>query len=135
MSSDRFARFLPLAGVLAGLLLAGGLTLTYSIPSSETSFEETFAWWKDNRGHPHLGHPTSRPELGERGAAYGRRPLARQAGEYEEVPSAIAAKSSERCDIPLSPGTRSRPRTGRGPERTELVGLVRAHASGVRATW
>ena len=50
MSSDRFARFLPLAGVLAGLLLAGGLTLTYSIPSSETSFEETFAWWKDNRG-------------------------------------------------------------------------------------
>ena len=50
MSSDRFARFLPLAGVLAGLLLAGGLTLTYSIPSSETSFEETFSWWKDNRG-------------------------------------------------------------------------------------
>lgn len=50
MSSDRFARFLPLAGVLAGLLLAGGLTLTYSIPNSETSFEETFSWWKDNRG-------------------------------------------------------------------------------------
>ena len=50
MPSDRFARFLPLAGVLAGLLLAGGLTLTYSIPSSETSFEDTFAWWRDNRG-------------------------------------------------------------------------------------
>ena len=50
MPSDRFARFLPLAGVFAGLLLAGGLTLTYSIPSSETSFEETFSWWKDNRG-------------------------------------------------------------------------------------
>ena len=50
MSSDRFARFLPLAGVLAGLLLAAGLTLTYSIPSSETSFEETFSWWEDNRG-------------------------------------------------------------------------------------
>ena len=48
--SDRFARFLPLAGVLAGLLLAGGLILTYSIPSSETSFDETFAWWQDNRG-------------------------------------------------------------------------------------
>ena len=50
MSSDRFARFLPLAGVFAGLLLAGGLTLTYSIPNSETSFDETFSWWKDNRG-------------------------------------------------------------------------------------
>ena len=36
--------------MLAGLLLAGGLTLTYSIPSSETSFEETFSWWQDNRG-------------------------------------------------------------------------------------
>ena len=33
-----------------GTLLAGGLTLTYSIPSSETSFEETFSWWQDNRG-------------------------------------------------------------------------------------
>jgi hypothetical protein len=50
VSSDRFARFLPLAGVLAGLLLAAGLTLTYSIPNSETSFEETFSWWRDNRG-------------------------------------------------------------------------------------
>jgi hypothetical protein len=35
---------------LAGLLLAGGLTLTYSIPNSETSFNETFSWWHDNRG-------------------------------------------------------------------------------------
>ena len=26
------------------------LELTYSIPSSETSFEETFSWWRDNRG-------------------------------------------------------------------------------------
>ena len=50
MPQDRFARFLPLAGVLAGLLLAGGLTLTFSIPSSETSFDETFSWWQDNRG-------------------------------------------------------------------------------------
>jgi hypothetical protein len=48
--SDRFARFLSLAGVFAGLLLAGGLTLTYSIPNSETSFDETFSWWQDNRG-------------------------------------------------------------------------------------
>ena len=35
-----------------------------------------------------------------------------------ERPSAIAAKSNARCDIPLSPGTRNRPRTGRGPDRT-----------------
>ena len=48
--SDRFDRFLPFAGVLAGLLLAAGLTLTYSIPNSETSFDETFSWWQDNRG-------------------------------------------------------------------------------------
>src|SRR5215212_1441584 len=47
---DRFDRFLPLAGVLAGLLLAAGLTLTYSIPNSETAFDETFSWWQDNRG-------------------------------------------------------------------------------------
>ena len=50
MPSDRFARFLPLAGVLAGLLLTGGLILTFSIPTSETSFDETFSWWQDNRG-------------------------------------------------------------------------------------
>lgn len=50
MDSNRFDRFLPLAGVLAGLLLAGGLTLTYSIPNSETSFDETFSWWQDHRG-------------------------------------------------------------------------------------
>jgi hypothetical protein len=48
--SDRFDRFLPLAGVLAGGLLAAGLTLTYSIPNSETGFNETFSWWHDNRG-------------------------------------------------------------------------------------
>jgi hypothetical protein len=50
MESNRFDRFLPLAGVLAGLLLAAGLALTYSIPNSETSFDETFSWWQDNRG-------------------------------------------------------------------------------------
>ena len=50
MASDRFDRFLPFAGVLAGLLLAAGLTLTYSIPNSETAFDETLSWWQDNRG-------------------------------------------------------------------------------------
>lgn len=47
---NRFDRFLPLAGVLAGLFLTAGLVLTYSIPSSETAFDETFSWWQDNRG-------------------------------------------------------------------------------------
>jgi len=50
VDSDRFDRFLPFAGVLAGLLLAAGLALTYSIPNSETGFEESFSWWQDNRG-------------------------------------------------------------------------------------
>ena len=59
MPSDRFARFLPLAGVFAGLLLAGGLTLTYSIPNSETSFDETFSWCQDNRGRHFSGHSSS----------------------------------------------------------------------------
>ena len=61
MPSDRFARFLPLAGVFAGLLLAAGLTLTYSIPNSETSFEETFSWWKDDRGQHRSPASSSHP--------------------------------------------------------------------------
>src|SRR5687767_9119614 len=50
MASDRFARFLPLAGVLAGLLLVGGLALTWGDPSSEAAAEEHYAYWGDNRG-------------------------------------------------------------------------------------
>jgi hypothetical protein len=32
------------------MLLTAGLALTYSIPSSETAFDETFSWWQDDRG-------------------------------------------------------------------------------------
>ena len=48
--SDRFDRFLPLAGVLAGLLFFVGLVLLWNDPSSETGPAETFAYWQDNHG-------------------------------------------------------------------------------------
>jgi hypothetical protein len=47
---DRFDRFLPLAGVLIGLLFFAGLALTWGDPSSETAPAETFSYWQDNRG-------------------------------------------------------------------------------------
>lgn len=50
MTSDRFARLLPLAGVLAGLMLIAGLALTWGDPSSEAAAEEHYAYWGDNRG-------------------------------------------------------------------------------------
>jgi hypothetical protein len=48
--SDRFDRFLPLAGVLAGLLFFVGLVLLRDDPPSESAVAETFAYWQDNRG-------------------------------------------------------------------------------------
>jgi len=50
LSSDRFDRFLPIAGVLAGLLFFVGLVLLWNDPSSETGPVETFAYWQDDRG-------------------------------------------------------------------------------------
>jgi hypothetical protein len=50
VTSDRFDRFLPFAGVLAGLLFFVGLVLNRSDPSSETGPAETFSYWHDNRG-------------------------------------------------------------------------------------
>jgi hypothetical protein len=50
MASSRFERFLPLAGVLAGLLFVAALVLNRTDPSSETGPAETFAYWHDNRG-------------------------------------------------------------------------------------
>jgi hypothetical protein len=47
---DRFDRFLPLAGVLAGLLFFAGLLLNRSDPSSETGPADTFSYWHDDRG-------------------------------------------------------------------------------------
>jgi hypothetical protein len=51
---DRFDRFLPLAGVLVGLLFFAGLALTWGDPSSETAPAETFSYWQDNRGQHQL---------------------------------------------------------------------------------
>lgn len=50
MASNRFDRFLPLAGVLAGLLFLVGLVLNRTDPSSETGPAETFSYWQDNHG-------------------------------------------------------------------------------------
>jgi hypothetical protein len=50
MMLDRFDRFLPLAGVLAGLLFFAGLILLRNDPPSETAVAETFSYWQDNRG-------------------------------------------------------------------------------------
>ena len=58
--SDRFARFLPLAGALAGFLLVGGLALTWGDPSSETAAEEHYSYWRDNRGQHQISGPLAR---------------------------------------------------------------------------
>jgi len=50
VESNRFDRFLPLAGVLAGLLFLTGLILLRNDPPSESAVAETFAYWQDNRG-------------------------------------------------------------------------------------
>jgi hypothetical protein len=47
--SERFDRFLPLAGALAGLLFFVGLVLLWNDPSSETGPAETFSYWQDDR--------------------------------------------------------------------------------------
>lgn len=47
--SNRFDRFLPLAGVLAGLLFFAALILLRNDPPSETAVAETFSYWQDNR--------------------------------------------------------------------------------------
>jgi hypothetical protein len=48
--SDRFDRFLPLAGALAGVLFFVGLALLWNDPSSETDPAKTFEYWQDDRG-------------------------------------------------------------------------------------
>jgi len=50
LRSDRFDRFLPIAGVLAGLLFFVGLVLLWDDPASETGPAETFAYWQDDHG-------------------------------------------------------------------------------------
>jgi hypothetical protein len=50
VASNRFERFLPLSGVLAGLLLLTGLLVLRNDPSSETGPAKTFAYWQADHG-------------------------------------------------------------------------------------
>jgi len=50
MASDRFDRFLPLAGVPAGVLFVVGLVLNRNDPSSETGPAATFSYWQADHG-------------------------------------------------------------------------------------
>ena len=50
MVSDRFDRFLSLAGVLAGLLFVAGLVVLWDDPPGEAAVAETFSYWQDNQG-------------------------------------------------------------------------------------
>jgi len=50
MTGNRFDRFLPLAGVLAGALFFVGLALNRTDPSSETGPADTFAYWQADHG-------------------------------------------------------------------------------------
>jgi hypothetical protein len=48
---NRLDRFALIAGVLAGLVLIGGLALTWGDPSSEAARSEHFNYWRDERGN------------------------------------------------------------------------------------
>jgi hypothetical protein len=50
VASNRFERFLPLSGVLAGLLLLTGLLVLRNDPSSETGPAKTLAYWQADHG-------------------------------------------------------------------------------------
>ena len=54
MDSNRFDRFLPLAGLLAGLLFLAALVLLRNDPPSETDVAATFDYWQANRGQHQL---------------------------------------------------------------------------------
>ena len=54
MVSDRFDRFLPFAGVLAGVLLLVGLVVLRNDPSNEKGVADTFAYWQADRGKHQL---------------------------------------------------------------------------------
>ncbi len=50
MTLSRFDRFLPIAGVLAGLLFVGALVVLRNDPPSESAVAATFSYWHANRG-------------------------------------------------------------------------------------
>ena len=54
MESNRFDRFLPVAGLLAGLVFLAALVLLRNDPPSETDAAATFDYWQANRGQHQL---------------------------------------------------------------------------------
>jgi hypothetical protein len=50
MTTDRFQRFLPLAGVIAGLAMIAGLLLSGSSPASDASAAKVAAYYSDHDG-------------------------------------------------------------------------------------
>ena len=48
--SDRFGRFLPLAGLLAGIVFLAGLLVFRNDPPSESDVAATFEYWQNDRG-------------------------------------------------------------------------------------
>jgi hypothetical protein len=54
VESNRFDRFLPVAGLLAGLVFLAALVLLRNDPPSETDAAATFDYWQANRGQHQL---------------------------------------------------------------------------------
>ena len=54
MESNRFDRFLAIAGVLAGLSVPTWLVLLRNDPPSERGPAATFSYWEDDRGQHQL---------------------------------------------------------------------------------
>ena len=48
MQTDRFQRFLPIAGVIAGIALIGGIALSGSEPGDDASPAKVLAYYTDN---------------------------------------------------------------------------------------
>src|SRR5688572_5226888 len=64
MPADRFARFQPLAGMLAALLFLTGLLVLRSDPPSESDVAATFSYWEDDRGQHQIVALLVSPLLG-----------------------------------------------------------------------
>ena len=110
MVSDRFDRFLPLAGVLAGLLFFVGLALLWNDPASETGPAETFAYWQDNHGQHQIVGLLVAPLIAFLLLFFGVAPVATtRAGQRRRRPrlGRVRRGASRRCDVRLVAHARS----------------------------
>jgi hypothetical protein len=55
MQTDRYQRYLPLAGLLFSLLLVAGLALSGSQPSETASAQKVFSYWSNHKDAQLLG--------------------------------------------------------------------------------